>query len=168
MSPERLDELEALAAAATPGPWEPKVVSGDAACYHNPGSRLRLNTNQSWAVGPLPHRCGLQAQHDAAFIAAARTAVPELITRVREAQTAAAELERQFDHERTLRRQAEEEVARLRALIAEQDDEDCLCLACGAARIGGTCVRAALAGNCPWGQAAAAHRARVEEVRDDG
>lgn len=64
--------------------------------------------------------------------------------------------------------EAVQEVARLRALIAEQDDEDCLCLACGAARIGGTCVRAALAGNCPWGQAAAAHRARMGEVRDDG
>lgn len=77
------------------------------------------------------------------------------------AESAAADLERQLDHERTGRLQAEELVAELEALIAEherQPEED-------AVRWPGCCQRCKRKeghrDDCPWGQAAANHRARV-------
>lgn len=60
-------------------------------------------------------------------------------------------------------RAAEEEVARLQALIAEHESKTvCECPECASDEFG------VHRPGCPWGQAAAAHRARVGEVRDDG
>lgn len=83
------------------------------------------------------------------------------------AQERGADLERQLDHERTGRLQAEGRVAELEALIAKaQDDTDCLCLGCDASIYEGQCLTVLQNQPCPWGQAAASHRARVAEVTD--
>ena len=80
-----LDEIEARANAATPGPWRDR---------HQVCSEV-------WGQAPDSQTCSMQiarvghAQFDvlnAAFIAAARTDVPALIARVRELET---ECERQ-------------------------------------------------------------------------
>lgn len=69
MTPSRLSELKELAAAATPGPWEPILNEGG---------------EEYW----LPHpfwtttACGPCGEANARFIAAARTAVPELVAEV--------------------------------------------------------------------------------------
>ena len=60
-----LDEIEARANAATPGPWTPQTI------------RLIDGVD-------LPDATVAQWQRDAAFIAAARTDVPALSARVRE------------------------------------------------------------------------------------
>lgn len=101
-----LDELEALANAATPGPWRiwdgPEYVGG--------GRDLCVGAGEQWLAN-MDHRhsdhhdkivcdynhnencdiCSLQSdpitkeqETNARFIAVARTAVPELIARVRE------------------------------------------------------------------------------------
>ncbi len=70
MTDERLAELERLADAATPGPWEPLTpASGKWVCSLAPG-----------AIGMAWRR---NHTNDAAFVAAARTAIPELIAEVR-------------------------------------------------------------------------------------
>jgi hypothetical protein len=63
-----LDEIEARANAATPGPWEHKVCSGS---IYGAGTLI--------AQGAWPN--------SGPFIAAARTDVPALIARVRELET---------------------------------------------------------------------------------
>ncbi len=68
MTPERIAELRALAEQATPGPWR---FSGT--------SDL---TPKGWISTPQDDICdltGAGAPHDAAFIAAARTALPEAL-----------------------------------------------------------------------------------------
>lgn len=88
---EQLDEWAALAEKATPGPWEwegdyPK----DAPCPHDTewcdhGPDLRAGDG-GWVIVSM----GYDASHldiedaDAAFIAAAREAIPALIARVKE------------------------------------------------------------------------------------
>lgn len=75
---ERLAEIEALAAAASPGPWA--VTSWD----------LKGVMPLLWAAdalptdqrGPFAH-ISANDSRDAAFIAAARTVVPELLVEVR-------------------------------------------------------------------------------------
>ncbi len=62
----------------TPGPWKPHVVSGDVRQYSTPGDLQNLNTNGSWATGPLA-RNRMQAAADARLIAAA----PELLDAIR-------------------------------------------------------------------------------------
>ncbi len=80
MSPAELDALEVLANAATPGPWS----------THGLRALLRFGRKQDgpWdeANEDDPREDGAWLPHDeaAAFIAAARTAVPALIARVRE------------------------------------------------------------------------------------
>lgn len=79
MTPAELDEIEARAAAATPGPWRPgtsekgSVFSPFALALEGPnGERnlLRLNPN-------------FRVVEDAVFIAAARADVPALVAEVR-------------------------------------------------------------------------------------
>ena len=57
MTPERIAELRALANAATPGPWEPRWLQ-------YPDCTIALGSE------------------DAAFIAAARTALPEALLEI--------------------------------------------------------------------------------------
>lgn len=100
MSDVDLDHIEALAAAATPGPWEAHhrenldwlsesdlVESSD----HQPGSKVvfSVEDQERWFSSCWPHR---NASADAAFIAAVDPAtIRRLVARVREAQ---AEVER--------------------------------------------------------------------------
>ncbi len=92
-----LDALQALADAATPGPWtdhwanDERSDLGEAAIVSGPGTGL-----EGIVVGTLYYD-GLHTAcraEDAAFIAAARTAVPELIAEVRALR---AEVERLRD-----------------------------------------------------------------------
>ena len=78
MTPERLNELQALCDAASPAPWGTVENS-----VPSPAILLQFEWNeadQEWDrnVGKI------NGVPDAAFIAAARTALPELIARVRE------------------------------------------------------------------------------------
>jgi hypothetical protein len=75
MNKEQLQHLKDLCSAATPGPWEQRPVKclgtwdvGSSAIYHWPYS------------GERAIRC--EERDDAAFIAAARSALPELIAEV--------------------------------------------------------------------------------------
>lgn len=83
MTKDELDALEALASAATPGPWESSGVS-------------IWGKNSVW-VGELNFALSRQeslatprVSNDANFITAARESVPRLIARVRDLE---AELE---------------------------------------------------------------------------
>jgi hypothetical protein len=73
MTEQELQAIEALAAAATPGPWRAETD------YRDDTTVLytAVHEGEGWVVaeGTLVH--------DAAFIAAARTAVPALVAEVR-------------------------------------------------------------------------------------
>jgi hypothetical protein len=88
-----IDKLEELARAATPGPWH--AVDGTES-----GTKA-LTTNTGAWLGTIEDGSALRNGADAAFIAAARNAVPELIERVRAAEgllaEAAARLSRHRD-----------------------------------------------------------------------
>jgi hypothetical protein len=99
-----LDEIEARANAATPGPWRDR---------HQVCSEV-------WGQAPDSQTCSMQiarvghAQFDvlnAAFIAAARTDVPALVARVRE-------LEAELDELWTRRKKLDEEDDNLREALA--------------------------------------------------
>jgi hypothetical protein len=111
-----LDELDRLAAAATPGPWEANPASGlhdDAAAWV--GYDSTGTGPQTFICSTANHPDGL---NDAAFIAASRSALPLLVARVRE-------LEAQLDHQKStaagLRRVQSETVERLRQRTDERD-----------------------------------------------
>lgn len=74
MTPERRAEYRRLADAATPGPWEWSHLL-------NPNGLL---SGDCEVIAILPeHTCSLEMlEADAAFIAASRTAVPELLDEV--------------------------------------------------------------------------------------
>ena len=80
MTADELDELEALANAATPGPW--KLITsrvGPASPHHAPKVDHAVMSNGGPVVA-----FGIHSQRaDPRFIAAAREAVPKLIARVR-------------------------------------------------------------------------------------
>jgi hypothetical protein len=92
MTDDRLAELERLCAAATPGPWE---VDAD--------RRLALGVASVRCVhGTRPTVAHVDAHlremdEAAAFVAAARTAVPELIAEVRRLRAEAADLKARLD-----------------------------------------------------------------------
>lgn len=69
-----LDELERLANAASPMPWVASVADGEHQIYC-PGAQEYVARIEPWSPQ--------QDAADAAFIAAARTAVPELVAEVR-------------------------------------------------------------------------------------
>jgi hypothetical protein len=71
MNPTDLDELERLAAAATPGPWE----------AIRPRINIRIMAGDRYVLESGP--CGVRTEEDGQFIAAARAAVPALIAEVR-------------------------------------------------------------------------------------
>lgn len=74
-----LDEIEARANAATPGPWTPQTI------------RLYDGVD-------LPDETVAQWQRDAVFIAHARTDVPALIARVRELEAECAKWKTAFEN----------------------------------------------------------------------
>lgn len=82
MTPADLDRWEALAAAATAGPWKAGLNGG-----------IALVVSHDFGPGRLPRQfradCGHfdQDRADAAFIAEARTAVPALVAEVRRLRT---------------------------------------------------------------------------------
>lgn len=100
MTPDRLNEIEALANAATAGPWRSTwgETEGDVG-YRDDTATVRsespafasatdrIVTGALWVdgiLGMLPEgRYPACREPDAAFIASARTAVPELIAEVR-------------------------------------------------------------------------------------
>lgn len=86
MTEDELDRLEALASAATPGPWESTWnqvdVDGeteDVITTSEPREQYRSVVGTFWYDG-LHAGC---KEQDAAFIAACREAVPKLIAEVR-------------------------------------------------------------------------------------
>src|SRR4051812_20302588 len=94
MNEKQLEELDALSAAATPGPW-------------GVGERER----GEWEVVlPIPKPCSVpgvplaavrqyarrNGKPDSAFIAAARTAVPALVAEVRRQAAVIAQLKAEF------------------------------------------------------------------------
>lgn len=79
-----LDELERLANAATPGPWIEDYTDHRIPYpfIHGPLSKPKGQLGVQLVVANLP--ISGREIHDMAFIAAARTAVPQLVARVRE------------------------------------------------------------------------------------
>lgn len=71
MTPEDLDAIEARANAATAGPWYASQRQ----------DAVQLGSHGQWWYPPKPR---MEESPDAAFIAHARTDVPDLIARVRE------------------------------------------------------------------------------------
>ena len=73
MDSAKLDELERLAKAATPGPWSRYAD-------------IHIKTMDGWGIGFIHHplRSREETVNNAAYIVAACNAVPELIARVRE------------------------------------------------------------------------------------
>ena len=83
MTDERLAELEALCAAATPGPWTPSVDSDRGYVGEDYGRWWLPSFKEApFSVFSLEDK-EAQADRDAAFLCAARTAVPELLAEVR-------------------------------------------------------------------------------------
>ena len=91
MTAAELDALAALANAATPGPWVRNIVLPNyyiAYCEREPGLSIAVYGNDR---GITPPECSEDVVRDAAaFIAAAREAVPKLIARVRELEAEVA------------------------------------------------------------------------------
>jgi hypothetical protein len=82
MTPERLAELKALADAATPGPWE--ATNGSRAAIERVEGRVlvrHVHHDTMVILRPDGTRRAF-AFEDLPFIAAARTAVPELLAEV--------------------------------------------------------------------------------------
>lgn len=71
-----LDRLETLAMKATPGPW--------LAQYEVADEWIGVTGAGRWTLCPQVATLERGGEDDAAFIEAARTAVPELIARIRE------------------------------------------------------------------------------------
>ncbi len=73
MTPAQLEELKKLCAAATPGPWRSESYGGETGC---------VSEIYTIATGDDGDRENAMTKETASFIAAARTAVPELIAEV--------------------------------------------------------------------------------------
>lgn len=91
MTPERLAELEALANAATPGPWD-SIPAGAWTGRVFAGEHMvaKVDTEVS------------DDHNDAAFIAASRQAIPDLIAALRDAWAERDALAAQVDRVRAL------------------------------------------------------------------
>ena len=84
------DQLRALADAATPGPWEQVNDHRE--------SRVIATGGEHWLwIADTGSVDSPQAQNDAEFIAAARTAVPQLLDQLDQAEHRIARLEAQTD-----------------------------------------------------------------------
>lgn len=86
----KLEEMEALCAAATPGPWRPDIAQmGDDGCDGSAAvapihSYEDYDDTDQYAAYELAEHA---AQNDADFIAAARTLLPKMINALKEAKT---------------------------------------------------------------------------------
>lgn len=80
MTKLNLDELEALANAAAPGPWREACESGD------------------WFVTNEDYSEDIDLSQHTAFIAASREAIPQLIARIRELEKALEEIAEYHSH----------------------------------------------------------------------
>lgn len=88
MTDEKLTELEALAAEATRGPWEPTVSYVECTEPCNAPGYWCADVPAHAFPGPLSeHTPSMKAQADSNFIAAARDAVPALVAEVRRLRT---------------------------------------------------------------------------------
>lgn len=103
MSPEELDALEALANAATPGPWE-RVEPHEPDCCgccdefpHGAQDAIRRVGEEYGEIIQCDSGVYGPNLDDANFIVAARTAIPKLIAELREAREDAASEERWAD-----------------------------------------------------------------------
>ncbi len=85
MTEEQLREIEARAAAATPGPWHP--LPSHASAFENPVTGELVSTVVALAVcdtdGDPVQNGGAEGTPNAVFIAHAREDVPALIAEVR-------------------------------------------------------------------------------------
>lgn len=82
MTDEELNRLEALAAAATPGPW--RLPGGKSYVMPSHGEPYKVAQLGGTRDSPgLIAREDDRLHHDAEFIAAARGAVPALVAEVR-------------------------------------------------------------------------------------
>lgn len=91
MTDARLTEIEALEAAATEGPWE---ITYD----HDDRPDTDLSVTFPTAIGPFTWIEHPTAREDAdsVFVAAARTAVPEMAAEIRRLRVENAALEQRF------------------------------------------------------------------------
>jgi hypothetical protein len=89
MTEQQLADLAARAAAATPGPWEARDQEGPSTLVHSVALKncTVMHALYAWWQG-LGEK---EALANAAFVAAAREAVPALIAEVREAREVARE-----------------------------------------------------------------------------
>jgi hypothetical protein len=99
------DELRRLAAAATPGPWSVNdlrnATDGNRECLWVDADYRTTYGRMISTVAELTEEGGLQViwkLDDARFIAAARTAIPELLDALEAARKDAAELRRDVTH----------------------------------------------------------------------
>lgn len=125
-----LDELERLARESTPGPWLAQSVSPTDGVFSD--SVFVLEENEC-GLGLPVEVCATYEPADAAFIAAARDAVPTLCARIRELEAGVLAT---LDSLRELEREHNAEVAGLRARVAELETENAKlrgdpCGACG-------------------------------------
>ena len=117
MSPEERAELRALAEAATAGPWEAQVLGSEG--YAVRAEPIPVGKG-SMTRRPRVARCGHEDwdtdKANAAFIAAARTAVPALLDALDERDCGAAGCRAIADRDAEEARadRAEDELARLR------------------------------------------------------
>lgn len=84
MTPERIEELKKLCAEATPGPWRQEVWHNhDEGGWAAVGPHIKDTPGDDYYSSEEPGSPSHEkATSDANFIAAARTAVPELIAEV--------------------------------------------------------------------------------------
>jgi hypothetical protein len=91
LSDERLAEIEKRCAAATPGPWEWPADHCDRFTVVAWSDGPRWGTPRDVTVQP-EGRTYAQAEADAAFVARARTDVPDLVAEVRRLRAVEREL----------------------------------------------------------------------------
>lgn len=128
MTPERIAELRALCGAATPGPWATHLPSPESAYRVLGRDRTVIVTVHRNGMSPQPRQTADSA--NAAFIAAARSAVPGLLDEVERLTNERADVDRarrEHQNGRTVDAMAAagvlaERDAQIRALTAERDE----------------------------------------------
>lgn len=109
------DALRELADRATPGPWEVNVgdLDGDITVHHNQGVRASV----AWfGMAPAPY-----SREDAAFIAAARTALPALLDENTALQARATRAEAERDEWRQTAQEERGATLDLLEVVKERD-----------------------------------------------
>lgn len=111
LTPEREQEIRTLEQAATPGPWE----SDGAEIYGTLGGVLMIDL---WVGETLDVDNQTRSNADAAFIATARSAVPELLGEVADLRAELADQVRATEYFAQQSRRRGNELERLRAELA--------------------------------------------------